>query len=56
MKAAAARVSKYTGDFYMSTIAPVHQQTKTRFGIVDITMLTVLIVETAFFVRLTLAN
>ena len=56
MKAVAEKSSPQTNDFYISTLAPVHQRKVTRFGVWDGTMLIVLFVEVGIFMRLFLAN
>jgi hypothetical protein len=56
MKPVAGKRSRPTYDFYASTLAPVDHQKETRFGILDVAMLSVLFLEMAVLMRLFLAN
>jgi hypothetical protein len=55
MKAAADRKNS-SGDFYLSTLAPLDQRRESRFCAADLIMLTVLFVEIALLMRLILAK
>jgi hypothetical protein len=48
--------ARRTGDFYISTLAPVDHRRDARFGALDVAMLSVLFLELAVFMRLFLAN
>ena len=55
MKAVADDKNK-GGDFYLSTLAPVNRHRDSRFGVADLMILTVLILEIGTLIRLLLAN
>ena len=56
MKAFARKTGRQVGDFYQSTLAPLGRRGDRRFGLLDITLLTVLFLEAAISIRLILAN
>jgi hypothetical protein len=53
---AVAEHSRKGSDFYLSTLAPVNDRRKTRFGLADAVILIVLFVEMGIVMRLFLAN
>ena len=55
MKAVADDKNK-SGDFYLSTLAPVSHHTDSRFCVADLVILTVLFLEIGTLIRLILAN
>jgi len=56
VKADSEKRARRAGDFYISTLAPVDHRKDARFGLLDISMLSVLFLELAVLVRLLLAN